>query len=56
MIEADAADALESLSSQLKARAAAIASAHREEIALRRRNDPNRWRRADILWPSFTKG
>lgn len=51
MIEADAGKALDRLASRLAAKAAALAAAR-----VRARRDENRWRRAALLWPLFTKG
>jgi hypothetical protein len=44
------------LAARLTARAAEIARAHGESLALARHDDPRRWRRAPLLWPPFTKG
>ena len=44
------------LAMQLLARAQAIAAAHIEELRLARTDPAARWRKAALLWPSFTKG
>lgn len=51
MIEAKAGKALDRLAARLAAKAAALATAR-----VRSRQDENRWRRADLLWPFFAKG
>jgi hypothetical protein len=48
-------DAFAALAARLTARAAELAEAHGEMLALERRADPRRWRRARLLWPGFTK-
>ncbi len=44
------------LASRLTARAASLAAAAAENQARRSRRDPVRWRRAELLWPLFSKG
>ena len=44
------------LAARLARKALALAEARAENIALARRGDPARWRRAGLLWPLFTKG
>jgi hypothetical protein len=55
MIRAEITD-LPRLASRLSARAASLAAATAENHSRRRRQDPVRWRRADLLWPLFSKG
>lgn len=42
-------------SSRLLARAQSLARARAEQLDRERRGDPARWRRANLLWPLFTK-
>ena len=44
------------LTVQLIAQAQAIAAARIEELRLARTDPAARWRKAALLWPSFTKG
>ena len=44
------------LAARLARQARLLAEARAESIALARRGDPARWRRAALLWPLFTKG
>lgn len=46
-------DKSQGLIARLSARASAIAKAHTAARLLRRRGDPSRWRRADLIWPTF---
>ena len=43
------------LMNRLAARAAILAAARSERRARRRLGDGSHWRRADLLWPLFTK-
>ena len=49
-------NSFDQLAGQLVARAQAIAAAHIEELRLARTDPAARWRKAALLWPSFTKG
>ena len=44
------------LAKVLALRAAQLAKAARENRALATRQDPGRWRRPDLLWPTFQEG
>ena len=44
------------LAVQLVARAQTIAAARIEDLQLARTDPAARWRKASLLWPSFTKG
>ncbi|MEP6868459.1 MAG: hypothetical protein ABJA20_08075 [Novosphingobium sp.] len=46
----------EQLAANLAGQAKALAEAQTAAAALESRNDPLRWRQADLLWPLFTKG
>ena len=48
--------AFDRLAVQLLARAQTIVAARIEELRLARTNPAARWRKASLLWPSFTKG
>ncbi len=56
MIETNADSAFQALESQLEAQAAALAEARRQSSQLANAGDPTRWRRPDLLWPTFTGG
>ena len=49
-------NSFDQLAGQLVARAQAIATARTEELRLARTDPAARWRKAALLWPSFTKG
>lgn len=46
----------EELALRLAAKAQALAEAKIERDALARRGDPQRWRKAALVWPLFAKG
>jgi hypothetical protein len=48
-------DAFEALLARLTQAARRIGETQAAERLLARRNDPNRWRRAALLWPLFAK-
>lgn len=54
MIEADTN--FDSLAARLTQRARALGAAWLQSRAMAARADARRWRRADLLWPLFTKG
>ncbi len=54
MIGNDAGKAFDAIAVRLEALAKAIAVARAEAQVLARRGDPLRWRRAALLWPTFT--
>lgn len=54
MISNDASKAFAAVAARLEALARAIAVARAEAQVLARRGDPVRWRRARLLWPTFT--
>jgi hypothetical protein len=55
MMKAELADKGRAFAARLAAQAARLA-AERAEAGLRaRRGDPSRWRRANLLWPLFTR-
>ena len=56
MIDADATRAFDALARRLERRAVTLAAARTRSALLARRNDPLRWRRAQLLWPLFAKG
>jgi hypothetical protein len=56
MIRGTTGDGFERLAARLTRKAAAMAVATRSSRRLERKNDPTRWRRAELLWPFFTKG
>lgn len=55
MIAAQPETRFEQLAARLAARARALAEARARRLALARRGDPARWRRAGLIWPLFTK-
>ena len=55
-IETDAGAAFARLVPALVRSAERIARNHLAERSLARRDDPRRWRRATLIWPSFTRG
>jgi hypothetical protein len=56
VILATAEPSYEGFTARLAARARALAEAAATQAELTRRNDPQRWRRAGLLWPLFGKG
>jgi hypothetical protein len=56
MITPDIGPAFAALTARLTAKAQALAEARAETKALARRSSPQRWRKARLLWPLFTKG
>ena len=56
MIAARLIPAPERLTSALARKAARLAAAHAAQALAEARDDPARWRQADLLWPLFTKG
>lgn len=54
MIQARTGDAT-GLVARLTASASTLATAQAKVRLLTRRNDTRRWRRAELLWPLFTK-
>jgi hypothetical protein len=46
----------DALAKRLENAARRIAEARLESLALARRGDPRRWRKAALLWPLITKG
>jgi len=56
MIEAPAEPAFAKLAAALERRARMLAEARAEQINLDRQDANLTWRRADLLWPLFTKG
>jgi hypothetical protein len=56
MIESDADSAFRALAQRLEQQAATFAIARRQTSQLVRADDPARWRRADLLWPTFSGG
>jgi len=56
MIEGKTRPDFAALARLLADRAETLARARAEEALLARRDDPHRWRRAQLLWPLFTKG
>lgn len=55
MIDAEPAK-FAALAARLAKRAEAIAARHLELRRLEPSRDPRRWRRAELLWPNFTRG
>ena len=53
MIEADAKPPTAAFLARLTAKARAIAEAEAELRLRAARNDPERWRKARLLWPTF---
>ena len=53
MISAEPEPPMETLIARLTTKAKAIAEARALRIALTRRNDPQRWRKAGFIWPLF---
>jgi hypothetical protein len=56
VIESNAASAFEALLAQIEQQAVTLAEARRDAAGLARSGDPARWRRAELLWPTFVKG
>jgi hypothetical protein len=56
MIESNAASAFDVLLGQIEQQAVTLAEARRQAAELARDGDPARWRRAELLWPTFVKG
>lgn len=52
----NASDVFAGLAARLIDRARLLGEAEAERMALARRDDPRRWRKAALLWPLFTKG
>ncbi|MEP7221675.1 MAG: hypothetical protein ABI673_03295 [Novosphingobium sp.] len=56
VITATTQPGFDELAARLASQAKALAEAATAQTALQSRNDPTRWRQADLLWPQFTKG
>jgi len=56
MIVANAAAAFDRLAAALVRKAGLLAEARAAAVTPGRRNDPFRWRHADLVWPLFGKG
>lgn len=56
MIETTVEPAPARLAARLARRAGDLARAHAEDTLRAARADPWRWRKAQLLWPLFTKG
>lgn len=56
MIRAATGDGFDRLAPRLMRKAAAMTIALASARCLNRKHGPARWRRADLLWPLFTKG
>ncbi len=56
LVTADAAAGFDTLAQRLADRAEALATARAAERALAARGEESGWRRADLVWPLFTKG
>jgi hypothetical protein len=55
MIKAELADKGRAFAARLAGQAARLAAARAEARLRARRDDPSRWRRANLLWPLFTR-
>jgi hypothetical protein len=56
MISVSSEPSFEGLAARLAAKARMIAEARTQSMALAKRGDPLRWRKAGLVWPLFTKG
>jgi hypothetical protein len=56
MIENNAASAFDVLLARIEQQAVTLAEARGETAELARSGDPTRWRKAELLWPTFAEG
>ncbi len=56
MIRGSTGDAFDRLTARLTRKASALAASTASARHLVLKDDPARWRRADLLWPLFTRG